>query len=133
MNPRCQSAERNRNGQNRPRKGSKPKLFLLVHLGTIPQLFTKKKKFPLHNSFQTARFLFTIFIAFLWWPLLNKYIFLSRQNIGLFERCDQTNPLKSNYLYIGWIRKGGALDFSLRKYAFQKKLTKKSFFLYIHI
>ena len=43
MNPWCQSAERNRNGQNRQKKGSKPKLFLLVHLGTIPQHFTKKK------------------------------------------------------------------------------------------
>ena len=47
---------RNINAQNRPKKGPKPNLFLLVHLGTIAQLFTKKNPhftIPLSNMNMT--------------------------------------------------------------------------------
>ena len=62
---------RNINAQNRPKKGPKPNLFLLVHLGTIAQLFTKKKS-PLHNPFKQYEHDF--------WFIPFKILYNSRQS-----------------------------------------------------
>jgi hypothetical protein len=39
-----------------PKKVQSQIFFLLVPLGTIAQLFTKKKNFPLHNPFNFSSF-----------------------------------------------------------------------------
>ena len=45
------SSERNKNGLTEPKKVPSQIFFLLVPLGTIAQLFTKKNV-PLHNPFK---------------------------------------------------------------------------------